>query len=962
MDHAPDPRFATPTIAARFELGPSLGRGGSGSVRAATDRILRREVALKLIHPPDAAAWARARREVAALLLLDLPGVARLLDSLEVEAGLVLVLERVSGSPFPGHERRDWGSIAAPARALLEILGGVHAAGLVHRDIKPDNVLVDEAGRVTLLDFGLAVGAPTGDRVTRPGGLVGTPRYAAPEQLAGEALDGRADLYALGLVLYERLAGALPHPAERLSELWAARLSRPAPSLRLARPDLPDAVIGLVDRLLARAPEGRPSSAAEALRALGGPAPLTPPWLGSKDDFDQTVEQLIIGNQVNVSGPPGSGRTRLLAELATRLPGAIRLPAADHPFGSLSAWGVPDPTAPGAWAAALLEALRQGGVTPLADTDADPWTVEALMSARVGVVAITGPACPLLAPRTPDDMRAWFADPCRFLHLAEDAAAELHRRSGGHMGRASAELSRWLAEGLAVWEEGRVRLSLDALDRLAARAPLPLPEEGARPLPPNLEALLELASLGWPDVDAEGLARALERPRWQVDLELDRLRLLGALDGDRPRWPCDALSDPDRRAARHRALVRALPPGAPGRARHARAGGMVEEAQAEALRLADAALERGWTRLAARELRATLRLSQAEGHGERPLLEVLAPALLAAQDEVSLRALEYELARATAEVGDLRALTQGWRAARQGQAAAGRALLEGLGPWTGEIERSRLAALAACVQQGPLDAHAAWLEALPEDVPWLPQIRGWQGLLAYRQRRFHDAVALHLEAARGRRDGAGRLASLLNAAGAALEACELDLCLSLAREAGAVAAAQRDGFAEARAAVLERLAEHRLDRRAQPDPSLARETARLGSSWLEGTALAAEAALAWRIGDRVSARSLAREAAACLERANIPPAVLYARAIARAAGDDGDGDGAELVEAARACPLPEVALDVLALAASRGGLPLEAQALARQRAEQIPRETWAVRRGVYSVIEALGRVGGGGGE
>ena len=206
----PDP-LATltqdPAFSSRFELGPPLGTGAGGVVRAAVDLLLGREVALKPLPHRSALERQRARREVAALMLLDLPGVARLLDQVTVGEQVMLVMERATGAPFPGTSSRRWEEVETPTAALLAILSGVHAAGLVHRDLKPENALVGPDGRVTLLDFGLATGAEVGPRVTQPGGLVGTPRYAAPEQLAGDALDGRADLYALGAMLYEQLAG-----------------------------------------------------------------------------------------------------------------------------------------------------------------------------------------------------------------------------------------------------------------------------------------------------------------------------------------------------------------------------------------------------------------------------------------------------------------------------------------------------------------------------------------------------------------------------------------------------------------------------------------------------------------------------------------------------------------------------------------------------------------------------------
>jgi serine/threonine protein kinase len=253
-----DPTIALPQLfGGRYDRGPMLGRGGMAAVFRARDRRLGRDVALKLALPPggaDAAARARMAREAHALAELDDPRVVRVLDVGE-EAGIpYLVMELIEGTSLA--ERLREGPLAPEEAARLgaEVAGGlaaVHARGLVHRDVKPDNVLLGPGGRVRLVDFGIARGEGP-EAATTPGIVVGTPGFIAPEVLEGAPPDARADCYALAMTLRRALAAGAPADGP---------------------PPPPRAFAALLEELVARDPAARPTAAAaeHRLRALAEP-------------------------------------------------------------------------------------------------------------------------------------------------------------------------------------------------------------------------------------------------------------------------------------------------------------------------------------------------------------------------------------------------------------------------------------------------------------------------------------------------------------------------------------------------------------------------------------------------------------------------------------------------------------------------------------------------------------------
>ena len=270
-----------------------VGVGGTAAVFRARDERLGRVVALKLLTG-DEGVRQRFAREARAVAAVDHPHIIPVYEAGEATGVLFIAMRFVAGDDLRVVVRRE-GSLR-PRRAAAFIspvasaLDAAHGAGLVHRDVKPANMLVDVGpGRpehVYLSDFGLARGMSSVGGPTRAGQFLGTPDYAAPEQISGRSVDGRADQYALACVAYTLLSGSLPFEREEPMAALYAHLFAPPPRVTSVRPDLPAAVDQVLARALAKAPEDRYGSCgafADALReALGvepydSSGPVRPP-------------------------------------------------------------------------------------------------------------------------------------------------------------------------------------------------------------------------------------------------------------------------------------------------------------------------------------------------------------------------------------------------------------------------------------------------------------------------------------------------------------------------------------------------------------------------------------------------------------------------------------------------------------------------------------------------------------
>ena len=259
-----------------YELLGSLGSGGFGRVYRVRDLHLEREVALKVLHPmftADAAVVERFRREAQLAARLSHPNIVSIYD-IAGRAGLLwYTMELVDGPSLAGVVEREGPQpvdrVVRLLREGLSALAHAHGSGLVHRDLKPENVLVEPDGSMRITDFGLALALR--GVAGRFGGATsqsGTPQFASPEQLLGERVDQRSDLYSLSAVAMYALLGASPFPGITPEQVLARQTTNQLPALRQARPDLPEDLVEVLERALRAEVELRFPSAAEFLQAL----------------------------------------------------------------------------------------------------------------------------------------------------------------------------------------------------------------------------------------------------------------------------------------------------------------------------------------------------------------------------------------------------------------------------------------------------------------------------------------------------------------------------------------------------------------------------------------------------------------------------------------------------------------------------------------------------------------------
>jgi serine/threonine-protein kinase len=270
MGDAPDIRLLRDRVAdalgAQYRLGSVLGRGGMAVVFAAEDLRLQRPVALKVL-PPDLAVRTEVRerfvREAQVAARLNHPHIVAIYAVHETPQLVCFAMAQVTGETLAERLRREprlpWGEVASLLEQVADALAYAHAAGVVHRDIKPDNVLLDRGtGRALVTDFGIARAAQEGNRLTQTGIAMGTPSFMSPEQATGDReVDGRSDLYGLGVVGYVLLTGALPFEAPNTPALLLKHVSEPLLPVHGRRPEVPAALAAVVERCLAKRPDER---------------------------------------------------------------------------------------------------------------------------------------------------------------------------------------------------------------------------------------------------------------------------------------------------------------------------------------------------------------------------------------------------------------------------------------------------------------------------------------------------------------------------------------------------------------------------------------------------------------------------------------------------------------------------------------------------------------------------------
>ena len=271
-DNTPRPEAV---IAGRYRLDRPWAHGGMADVWKATDLQLSRTVAIKLLKPhltADRTVAERFRREAVAAASLNHQNIVAVYDAVEDNGRQAVVMEFIDGKSL--RTLLDERHTLTPrltvhiGAGICAALDAAHAKGIIHRDVKPGNVLVTRDGRVMLTDFGIAKALGSGEDLTSENIMMGTAKYLSPEQVKGDELDLRADLYSLGLVLYECLAGKVPFVGKNDTETALARLQKDPTDLGSVRSDVSPQLSAVIHRMIERDPRRRYSSGAEARAAL----------------------------------------------------------------------------------------------------------------------------------------------------------------------------------------------------------------------------------------------------------------------------------------------------------------------------------------------------------------------------------------------------------------------------------------------------------------------------------------------------------------------------------------------------------------------------------------------------------------------------------------------------------------------------------------------------------------------
>jgi len=342
----PKSKWIGKKLSNRYLIEDMLGQGGMSAVYKASDPNLKRVVAIKMIHThlsDNPNFVQRFEEEASSVAQLRHPGIIQVFDFNKDDDVYYMVLEFVPGETFQDHlERLNKEGRRLPADKVAEYMAGIcdavdyaHQRGMIHRDIKPANLMLNTQGQAILMDFGIAkiVG---GQSHTATGAVVGTAMYMSPEQIRGESPDKRSDIYSLGVTLFEMVGGRPPFQADSAMTLMMMHVNDPVPDLRKLNPDVPNELITVINKALAKDPSDRYQTAgqmATALRnindpAMAGtsvdvPAPAATMLeeLPKSDDLDKTAfEQPIAAPQGTVVEaapiPPSDGVGGTVVEAA----------------------------------------------------------------------------------------------------------------------------------------------------------------------------------------------------------------------------------------------------------------------------------------------------------------------------------------------------------------------------------------------------------------------------------------------------------------------------------------------------------------------------------------------------------------------------------------------------------------------------------------------------------------------
>ncbi len=293
----------------RYHLEEELGRGGTGIVYHAHDLLLDREVAVKVVPVETLSIedGIRLLEEAQAAAKLNHPNIITVYDAGEANGNSYIVMERGEGKSLHEIKTDTLEGTLSITRQICSALDYAHQHGIVHRDLKPENVIITTTGTVKLTDFGLA--RPVASRITSAGQITGTVYYIAPEVALGKEFDGRADLYALGVMLYELTTGRLPFDAEDPLAVITQHIHAPARPPRARNPEIPLPLEDLILRLLSKNPIDRPANAAEVKQTLESPEMLDREAV--QDEEVSVLERItrgsLVGRESELARPENYG-------------------------------------------------------------------------------------------------------------------------------------------------------------------------------------------------------------------------------------------------------------------------------------------------------------------------------------------------------------------------------------------------------------------------------------------------------------------------------------------------------------------------------------------------------------------------------------------------------------------------------------------------------------------------------
>src|SRR4051795_10403869 len=251
-------------LADRYELEELVGTGGMSSVFRAHDRMLDRKVALKVLHEQyteDEEYVERFRREARSVAQLSHPNIVTVIDRGEADGRQFIVFEYVDGENLKGVVNSGGAlpveTAVSLSHQIARALAFAHEQGLVHRDVKPQNVLLNGDGRAKVTDFGIARSMDVQHGMTQTGAVLGTSDYIAPEQAQGQSVNAQTDVYSLGVVLYELLTGEVPFPGDNFVAVAMRHINEPPPSARERRRDVPPRLDAALQRAMAKDPRDR---------------------------------------------------------------------------------------------------------------------------------------------------------------------------------------------------------------------------------------------------------------------------------------------------------------------------------------------------------------------------------------------------------------------------------------------------------------------------------------------------------------------------------------------------------------------------------------------------------------------------------------------------------------------------------------------------------------------------------